>query len=260
MRTAFLLPTVALVACAPVDAPTDLGDLALFFFEDAESEDEVLAVGFENMAAALAAIDLEGPPAERTFTTPRMDPAGLEPIPAGARWENQVPVGGAARSAFSVTDNAAGIRLPDQRPVQSESSIRYDREFITDVECFIDRSCETLEVVNAITKESPISTLSYDLPMTYRWIDWGDGKRAYFVRGWVQSRFQGDEPDHWLDQNYHSELWIEDPEDPSASLRWLNVWTSVTIPGVSDEVTASQTEAAIHDAFERADEWLGAQR
>ncbi len=260
MRT--LLPLLILLillpGCVRPEAPTDLGDLAVFFFDQAEGDDALLAEGFTNFGDLLADLDLTGPRGDRTFETPRYEPT-VTPVPDGVRWENQNPVGGAGLSAFSILDNVTTVRLVDQRPVQSESSVRYDREFVTDVECFVARECDTLEVRNAITKESAISSLPYDLPMVYRWIELADGRLAYFIRGWMHERSPGAEDGHWFDQNYHSELWIEHPENPSETIRWINVWSSVTIPGVTDDFAASQVELAIDDAFQRADEWLGEQ-
>ncbi len=254
-----LLPLLLLLpGCTRAEAPTELGDLALFFFAEADGDEALLADGFENFGALLLDVDLTGPRGERTFVTPLYEPT-VEPIPEGVRWENQNPVGGAGLSAFPILDNVQSVRLEDQRPVQSESSVRYDREFVTDPECFIARECDTLEVMNHITKESAISTLPYDLPMTYRWVELSDGRLAYFIRGWMHDRSPGAENGHWFDQNYHSELWIENPENPSETLRWINVWSSVTIPGVTDDFAAGQVEMAIDDAFQRADEWLGEQ-
>jgi hypothetical protein len=260
MRVLATIAVLALVSgCDRPEAPSELGDLALFFFDEAEVDALLLADGLDNMGAILAEFDFEGADGDRTFETPQLDPTGLSPIPEGVRWENQNPVGGAGRSVFPILTTVTTARLEDQRPVQSESSVRYDREFVTDVECFIARECETLEVVNHITKESPIATLPYDLPMTYRWIELEDGRLGYFIRGWMRERSKGGDDAHWFDQNYHSELWVEDPDDSSRTLRWLNVWSSVTIPGVSDTFAANQVELAIHDAYERADEWLAEQ-
>ncbi len=244
--------------CVRPEAPTDLGDLALFVFAEAEGDAELLAEGLDNFGDVLVGLDLTGPRGDRTFVTPLYEPT-VEPIPEDVRWENQNPVGGAGLSAFPILDTVQTIRLADQRPVQSQSSVRYDREFIGDPECFIARECDTLEVLNHITKESTISSLPYNLPIVYRWIELADGRLAYFARGWVHERSPGAEEGHWFDQNYHSEIWIENPENPSETLRWINVWSSVTIPGVSDDFAASQVELAIYDAYQRADEWLGEQ-
>ena len=256
MRSALFLFVLTALACDRPEAPTDLAELAEFFFSEAEGDPRLLADGFDNFSAVLSALDLSGPRADRMFELPPFDPA-VEPVPREVRWENQVPVGGAGISSFPITDTVRTVRLEDQRPVQSQSSVVYDRRFVSDPECFIARTCESLEVENTITKESPIASLPYELPMTYRWIELDDGRLAYFSRGWMHERSPGAEDDHWFDQNYHSELWIEHPDDPSKTIRWISVWSSVSIPGVTDEFAAGQVEMAIDDAFQRADGWLG---
>ena len=255
MRRVLPLFVLTAVACERPEAPTDLADLAEFFFTEAEADSRLLADGFDNFADVLLDIELSGPRADRMFALPPFAPV-VEPVPSDVRWENQVPVGGAGISAFPILDTVATVRLEDQRPVQSRSSVVYDRRFVTDPECFIGRTCETLEVENTITKESPIASLPYELPMTYRWVELEDGRSAYFLRGWMRDRSPGAEDGHWFDQNYHSELWIENPEDNSTTIRWIAVWSSVSIPGVTDEFAAGQVESAIDDAFQRADSWL----
>ncbi|HCP47273.1 MAG TPA: hypothetical protein DIU15_14625 [Deltaproteobacteria bacterium] len=252
-----------LAGCAqpPPEAPTELGDLTLYLFSNFEADEEVLLAGVSNLGAFLdqgvwddfiPGSSREG----REWTPPTLtsDHFGGIPETEGVEPDEQLPVAVASWSDHAPEARAELVALRDQTPVEAPSSASYDRDFLTDIDCFTDLSCRFVRTTNVIHRDQLVLDVVYEAYKDFQWVGMPDGQQALLARSWTTEVFPEDDGQDSLDQSYNLEVWLP---RPGGALGLNVVWSSVTLPAVSDDsLIASVTAGVIDQIYVATEEYL----
>jgi hypothetical protein len=260
-----------LAACrpAPPEAPTDLGELSTFFFDELAAEDPaVLEVGAGNLLDLFINFETDGGSLspdvdreDRTWTLPILEreQMGDLPIPEEVDPARQLPVGVAFRSAHPPAAHAELIALVDQTPIEPESAETYTREFETDVACFVDESCGTLLVRDTIYRHNMLLDLTYWQYKFYRRLALPeDAGQAVVARSWLEEQFvepEGTDPDT-IEQWSALSVLIE---EGTGSLRFSTLWGSSSLNDTfadTPEFLTNQVADGMEEGFVDTDAYL----
>lgn len=255
----FTVIALALVACkVPEEAPKELGEPTMFLFANFDGTDEDLATGTESLEEFLLTLDLEGAVGDRAFTPEILDEENLGglPIPAGTDTAEQVPVAVAGRSDNSVAEHQELAGETNHVCIESNTTVFYERSYITDVDCFLDNSCARVDTDNEVRKESIIANIWYDQFKDYRMIELTDGRSAMLARTWSEEQYFGDSENNSFDQSYLLDAWIEDPDDSGKTLRYTSMWSAVTVGLLDDAAWASLVKGGLDEALTNADNFI----
>ena len=244
---------------ATQDAPTELGDLTLFFFSEFETgEDAYLADAIVNLeTGVLLGTDLEGARLDRQWAQPILtdESLGGAVAPAEADPALQVTVTVAGLSSHRVNTHAAGVLVPDQSQLEP-SAPEHDRTFPSDTTCWTDGTCSRIDTQNRVKKANFLYTIVYDTEKDYRRVTLPDGRQAVIARTWNSEAASGSEGVNSIDQNYATEVFIEDASDPSRTLRMMSIWTSVTLAAEpTDDLVRGTIGLGIDGLFNRHDDF-----
>ena len=173
----------------PAEAPAELDELCAYLYTHIDDDDdEALVAGLENLDVWLAAhLDetLEG------YTVENLDQETVNALDDQDR--DITGLLGAAvgsDSAFSVTDITMATAIEDQMVVFPDTYNEYERTYVTDEDCFEDRSCDTLEVENfTISKYAGLITVTSENTGQYRWVETASGV-AMIQRTWLHEPAQ----------------------------------------------------------------------
>lgn len=262
LRSRILFLAAVISGCAPTqEAPTDLGDLTLFLFSEFETaEDAYLADALMNLeTGALLTVDLEGARIDRQWVQPILteDHRGgaTGPPPAEVDPALQVSVTVAGLSSHPLTTHAEGVLIADQSELEP-SAPEHDRTFTVDTACWSDGSCGRIDTENHIKKSNFLYTIIYDAEKDYRRMLLPDGRQAMIARSWNEESVAGEEGINSIDQNYATEVFIEDSSDSSRTLRMMAIWTSVTLAAdPTDDLVRGTIGLGIDGLFNRHDEF-----
>jgi hypothetical protein len=264
-RNACLVALLALftaVGCTPPpEAPTELEELSTFLFEGFESEVDVLAAGVTNLDAFFTAFDASGALTadtdrrDRTWSLPDLELASMEGLdrPDDINPVAQLPVALAMRSAFPGADHTGLIALVDQTPIEADTAESYVRSFETDVDCFVDGSCDLLEARDAIHRLSPgVLDLNYEQKKHYRHVPYGeDGAIAVVSRSWVPERYENDDGD-FIDQWFGLNVYLPQAGE---TIRYSALWGASSL-NLDDDFLINQVAAGIEEAFQNTETYL----
>jgi len=257
VRTAAL--ALVLVGCGkpPVEAPAELNDLARFLTVNFETEGTAeLDAGVLSLEAALSGLDLEGDVDGRAFTMAplREEDLGGMPAHAGFNTDTQVPVAVAALSQFGFADQMDIVAETNHICIESGTTKFYRRTFDTDVACFVDGSCDTLDTSNEVRKESALGDIWYDLPKQYRRFQLDeDGRDVMVARSYSPEVYTTDGGGGSFDQTYLLEVWIP---DGGKTIHFTSMWSSVTMVAVSDNIWSALVRSGLDEGFSFADDYL----
>lgn len=259
-----VLCLVLCAACAPpIDAPEEVGALGQYLFTHFGDEDpRELAAGLANLAALLQNEDYSVPPRERSVTMPTLsaDQLGGLAVPDGVSTEDQVAVAIAGESGFSLQDQVAIMVDPVQTCLESEITKWAGRAFLSDVDCFTNGDCDTLDTVTATRRElSVFLRVWYDQPKAYRRVaverDDGEEIEVIVGRAWLESVFEGDSGGTSIDQQFHLDAYLEDGTD--RTLRWFSMWSSISGSPIDDATYANLVVNGLEEALQFGEEYLG---
>lgn len=245
-------------ACTPpVEAPEELGELLLYLYSNFETEtgDELVA-GAVRMEEYLLSIDLQADVDDRAVTPPILtdDYLGAAIKPSGADPEKQVPVALSARSASGMDDALVLIRDPNQVCIANDSYPHYDRDWTSDIDCFVDGTCDAASCVASIRYDSLIAKIWFQEYQELRRIELDDGRTVVFQKSWSDKQYSSDNEQSTWDQRFSLNVWLPDSDDKA--MRHLSFWSSVTIPGLTSEMIASLTKDAMEEGFDNEDAFL----
>lgn len=273
VRPFVLLVLVAACREAPPEAPTDLGELSTFLFDEIDNEDTAAAaLGASNLRDFLlafeagttadqdAAVSLEadGAREDRTWSLPILEPAatGGSPLPATADTSRQLPAGVAVRSAYGAQRHVDLIALNDQVPVEPESSAAYDREFTSDLDCFLDGSCARLSALDTVHRSNLLIDVWYDQQHEWLAVDMDEG-RAVLARTWIDLEAQeeggGATIEQWSSLVVHL-------EDGAETLRFTAVWGSSSLNDtLQHDFLINQVCDGVEEGYEDTEAYLAAE-
>ncbi len=264
---ALLVASTAVACTPPPEAPTDLEELSTFLFAEFEGEADVLGAGVANLEAFMLEFESTGTlaaDANRRDRTWSLNILGYESMdmtdrPADEDFnpQTQLPVALGMRSAFAGQAHTDLIALADQTPIEADSAEAYDRTFTTDVNCFLDGSCDTLEVHDVIHRNSPpVLNLVYEQEKHYRHIPYGeDGDVAVLSRSWVDQEYTNDDGD-FIDQWFGLNVYMA---DAGQTIRYSALWGSSSVRNSFDDDTLINLIAnGIEESFQNTETHLGA--
>lgn len=271
-RFAVLMQCVVGFGCTqPPAAPTELGDLTAFLYQefDAEGEDAegLLADGAKNLYCFLAEldwsdVDLGGDREGREWMLPVLGEevtAALPRTPAGVDPADQVAVGVAAPSDYPPPDHGVLVGMADQTPIEASSTVAYEREFLSEIECFGGLDCERVETFNTVHRVTLIIDLVYEAYKDYRWIELpGDHGTALLARSYMPAVFHEEDGSDSFRQSYNLDVWL--PHDEGA-LRYMAYWVDVEMPLVEGDHTdliVDLTGDGMDEIYLATDEYLDA--
>ncbi|MCO4772450.1 MAG: hypothetical protein KDA24_20625 [Deltaproteobacteria bacterium] len=260
-RLPYLLLASLAIGCQPApDAPTELGDLTLFFFSEFETADDAYyGDALLNLeAGVLSTVDLAGERADRKWIQPTLyeEHWGGAAGPAEIDPDVQVPITVAGLSTWPVSTHAMATLQPDQAPLEP-SAPEHDRTYPNDTTCWSEETCTRLDTDNVVKKANILYDITYETEKDYRRLTLSDGRQAMVARTWNDSVALGDEGVNSIDQNYATEVFIESPTDSGQTQRMMAIWTSTTLPASnpSDELVRGTISVGIDGLFRRHDEF-----
>ncbi len=268
--TVFLTCLSTLWACQPPpEAPTELGELSLYLFQHFDDPDPlVMQAGVVNMLAFLedfeAGTDLgiDSSAADRAWQLPVIEPqhwGGAE------HWDGhnpleQLPVAVAVRSAYTGQEHAAVVGLVDQTPVESSSSARYDRTFLTDFDAWSSGDSDVVQTSNSIDRDNLLLTLTYTSLKDYRWVELpDDGGRAAVGRSWITQQYvnepgAGTDSEDTLD--FFSNMEVTIPSG-AGTLRYNALWGAVNlVPAIDETILVNTVRNGLQEGYENTEDYL----
>jgi hypothetical protein len=244
-------------ACKPpADAPQELGELTLFFFENFDTENVAdLDVGTLNMEEYIKSLDLDSKIKERAVTLPKLTESNLGTVAptSGAVLSEQVPVGVSAASKHDFETSLKVVPETNYICLDSVTSKFSERTFESDLDCFMDGSCETLSTTQWVRKESPLGKVWFQLVRDYRRLTLEDGREVMHARTYMEKSFKTDSDKGAWEQNYAYETWIPDGDQ---TLRFYALWSSVDLALVGDDGWAVLVKDGIDESMQFTDEFL----
>lgn len=240
---------------APPQAPTELSELARFFFREHHSEDpDLIAGGADNLSLILEDIDPEAPALERSFamaslqvgdvagvTRPDRDPADADGLAV------------ADRSPWPLSEHLRYMVLNDLVETSLTASV-YNRSFdLDDPDCFVQRTCESMRTENLIYRDTLLLKVEYTLHKEYRWVTAGPLGDAVIARGWIEQEAHGENDANHIYQNYEVDLYLPAGQQ---TLRLFAVWTESDYAGLEPETAYSLSMTATADALQHLDQWI----
>ncbi len=252
-----MLGLLSLFACSPpVEAPEELGELLLFTFAEFDNEDdEYLTATLDGFTDFLLGVDMEGDINERAFTPPILtdEDLGTATAPAGADPDEQVNVGVSALSSATMSQTLGLIAEPNQVCITADSSVYYQRTFDTELDCFVDETCDWLEVTNETRTESVLADVWIDTLGEFRRVRREDDDDAViFGRTWMPEQAVSDDGDNTWDSRYTLDLWLPHPTDATI-LRMTVMWSSVSF---ADDLYVGLVKNGLDEAFDNAAAYL----
>jgi hypothetical protein len=181
-----LLLTVLSVGCAaPPEAPEKLEELAAFLFAHAgDEEPEALEVGVENLGVWLDhnLEDARGGYTIHTLSDDIIQEVGGNPDHAeglvGAAVATVLP-----RGPQKVT---RALVMADPTRVYPDTYTTYERDWVDDPACFVDRDCPSADLRARAVSAYPMNLeVSSDFKAQYRWVETEAGM-AMVQRTWLR--------------------------------------------------------------------------
>ncbi len=182
-----------LVGCKrPPEAPGDLSELCSYVFEHMGDDDpDALAAGVENLAVWFDANGLEGP--EEGYEVTSIDTAtayALPDIDLSEVTEQEFADGlvGAAvinRHEHGMDDLAYAIVEADQMDVFPDDYKVFERDFLSDLDCFMAHSCDAVDALNySEASYAGVLNVSSENHAQWRWIE-TENRTALVHRAWL---------------------------------------------------------------------------
>lgn len=260
MRARLALVALSVVACKPPpEAPAEVTELSAYLFREFDAEDEeVLAVGVQNLEAILAEKDMTADLNDRAVTLTVLqgeDLGGITP-PAGIDAAAQVPVAVWASSTHGLTDHKALVSDPNQICIASDSTVYQSRAFTTDLACWESGECRWIDTTNEVRTETALADVWMDILADYRLVALADGRDAMISRGLMPEQYLADGGNNSWDQRYTVDVWIPGADGAAPTLRYYAMWSSVTLGGVGDDIYANLVKSGLDEYYVNTDAWI----
>jgi hypothetical protein len=262
----------ALCACSPPppEAPTELGELSLYLFQNFNDPDPlVMQAGVVNLLAFLEGFEadvelgVESDAADRAWQLPAME---TQHWGGAAHWDghdpiDQLPVAVAVRSAFGGQAHAGLVGLADQTPLESDSSARYDRTFLSDFDTWSSGEVDLLQTSNDIDRDNLLMTLTYTAMKDYRWVHLPDDAGSAVVgRSWITQQYinePGAGTDNEDTMDFFSNVELTIPSG-TGSLRYNALWGAVKFePELDETILLNTVRNGLQEGYENTEAYLG---
>lgn len=184
-RPLCLLIALALVACRPPEAPTELDDLCAFLFAHHPDDDAAwMQAGMEQLGIWL---DEQLAEAADGYEVTGLDEDMVDVLDGVDRsTEGILGVAVATESAFTITELQEAVLVVDATEISPENYIRFDRSWLTDLDCFLDRSCDRLDTEEDVESKLGALVTSEMITMNqYLWVQTEQDEPALIQRSWL---------------------------------------------------------------------------
>ncbi len=257
-RTLALASLPWIIACKPPeDAPESISEPMVALFTGFDGDVEQVKAATVALEAALTGLDLSGDLNARVYTVPVLttETLGTLRFPEGTDGTEQVPVAVAGQSAHPLTASLATVSLPSQVCIESNSTVWYDRTFLSDEACFTDRECDVLHTSNAVHKKKLIIDMWYELLKDYRTFSLDDGREAMIARSWTDQKWQGVSGSSELAMSFALEVWLPNADHPEVTDRFYAMWSGGDV-GVDDGFYANIVKLGMDEGYQNADAFM----
>lgn len=237
----------------------DLGDEARQVFRDFDVDPAALPATVMRMDALLAELPLDGVQRKRSFLLPQLGPDFWEDdltLPVGIESQEQLAMGIGGLSRHGIDANMTAQVQQDQVCINADAVKCHDRAPVTDVDCFLDGSCDVYRTRNAIRIQTMVAKFWLDVPVDFRWVELEDGRRAVVARTWLEESTESDMGKSEWRQRFGVDLFVEDPDDAGQTRRLYATWLGGGVGGVGTRRTASVIYSGMDDGFINPDAWL----
>ncbi len=242
----------------PIEAPAEVQDLTLWFFEEWDSDDpDALQTAVANLLTWVDTVDLTARWDERAYEVGHIEPTELDgKIDHGRDPSVALGVGVIYHSPNPVDDHLALQFITDQTPMEPSSPNYYQRTITEGAECFAARTCDVLRYENDILRENVLYEVQYLMEKELAWVAVGDqARQAMCGRSWMPESAH-DEGKISLWQGYSIDLWVP---LGSGTLRYQVSWQETEMPGLTWDQVSGVVAGGIDDLFEAQDEYIVAE-
>jgi hypothetical protein len=255
-----ILALAALAACRPPDsAPTELDELAHFFFAQVhEQEQDRILEGALNLASWFDDNGLAGPGAD-SGTISDLSSAEVQAL-AEMTWQPDpsLAVGVFAVSSVACSlEDAEAINLEeDQLALFPGSYNSYERSWDSDPDCYADGSCDAVDWTGDIEDGfvGSLGSMSYQMVVKMRRSRDVDGQpAAMLVRSVMPAAASEDYDSGGFEQSFHVGVYV--PYGAGTlhlSSLWSYGWTSIGNP--DDDFWANQYVGGLLDFEDNLEE------
>jgi len=276
------LALILAAGCRPglEDAPLDIDDPILFFFQHFEDEDPAtLELALETYTGFLEECeetedgdgvnsrpecDLETGLSTSMLVnddvTELIDMGKLVAYPADEHWEQAVSLVVARRMPMTVEIVEDVLLQPNQNDVFPQFE-EYERTFLTSLDDYLAGTEEFVRCSNEVVSDYTLTTAEYTLYLDMRQLDWDDGdqqRRVVIIRSWFEDQAEVGIDGATVGFTYSIEILIPYTDDTDQHWRTQALWSHADIPGTGDdhEFWENQLRDGTVDGFDQLQEWV----
>ena len=172
----------------PVKAPEDLEQLTTYIFEHMMAEDQrYVTAGMENLNTWLNANFEEAKNGYQVnnLTIEAVESLGIE-VPEGL--DDQIGVAVSYKMSYSIDKVVPALIEADPMEVSPGSYVSFSEERITELECFLEQTCDSFEAyhdsINALPLGIEIHTVTHN---QYHWVPLEE-EYAMVQRSWLTEK------------------------------------------------------------------------
>jgi hypothetical protein len=246
---------IFLFACsAPIDAPEDLNSLLSYVYTHAIDEDEsMLRAGIENMSVFSKEHEAD---LREGFTVRHISQEALDSTPEdfvvdpelyGVSVQYFVP--------YSPDDIAYCNTAVNGAEVYSANYLSYEREHLTNLDCFLDQTCPVLRFRSTILSSLPFGVEMLSKYINeLRWIEI-NGSMAFVQRSWMEGLAESTADWANMEANFYVSVTLPSPE---GSETIAASWAAVQLGDLSvpEDLAKSQAIDGLKANGEDVTAWL----
>ena len=247
---------IFLFACsAPIEAPEDLNDLLSYvFLHTMDEEEDQLRAGLDNMHLFAQENEEE---LQEGFTVKQLSQAALDSTPEsfiedpdlyGVAVQYDVP--------FSSRDIAYCNTVVNGAEVYSANYLSYERENLSDLDCFLAQSCPTFRFRSTINSSLPFGVEMISRYINeLRWVDYGDGM-AFVQRSWMDGDAQSSAD--WANMTANFYIGVVFPTSSGQTQTIAASWAAILLGefSVPEDIAKSQAIDGLKKNGEDLTDWL----
>lgn len=181
-----ILFSAAMGACRPPEAPAELDDLCAFLYARHPDDDAAwMEAGVEQLRIWLDARLEEG---EDGYEVTGLDDETVDALDGADRnTEGILGVAVTTASEFAVGELQEAVLVLDQAEISPDNYLEFERTWLTDLDCFLARSCPRLDTSEQVTSQlGPLVTSEMVTSNEYLWVDLDDSDDPVLVqRSWL---------------------------------------------------------------------------
>lgn len=252
-----LVLAILLGACAPLpEAPGELDELAVYFYENHPDEDlRVMAVGADNLVDWLS----EQEALEDNYAIGILDEGTVDSLDDTDRsTDGLLGLAVITSSEHPLDDAAFGNTAAPLEEVYGDTYSEVEKDITGDVDCFVDRDCERLEVT-----ERYLATFAFDtqsrshLHNQYVWAE-GENGWAYVQRQWTVEPPVTNSAILEVVQHHYLNVFVTNPE--GGHWRLQATWMIPADNGIDHNLALNTVGNSMRGSSEDLDAWIDANR